>query len=192
MKYLISLLILIASQLSAQPCPGLVVEKISLERVGHTAVANMYNLHVYAHTTNGTTPSLKVYAKCGEWYYNYWLCVNVPHSFETEDTLCFFGERFELYGEWYAGPNCIGQRCSMSPVGLTTPIGDITQLEVSVKKIGNTLTFAPDVKEVEIINGTGTTVFRQAVKGDIMLNLPKGIYFVRTRGNRFNVSKILL
>lgn len=172
--------------LSAQ-CPGLVVEKMYLEHVGYNLQGKRtLNLHVYAHTTNGTTPSLKVYAKCGEWYFNHWLCVNIPHTFETEDTFCGAGERFEVYVEWYTGPNCTGQRC------LTTPVQEVVKEKMPVKKIGNVLSFAPDVKEVEVINSFGVTILRQIVKGDITIDAPNGIYFIRTRGDSYKVLKIML
>lgn len=180
--------LLLALNLYSQ-CPGLVIEHISIDRVGHTAVANLYTVNLQAHTTNGTTPSLKLFAKCGEWYYQAWECYNIPHKQydASRDTLCFFRERFEVYGEWYSGPNCTGAKC------LTTPIiGEIVREQQPVKRVGNVLSFSDDIKTAEIINTYGQVIRRYNVRGDMGLDLGRGIYFVKTKGSGVAVTKIVL
>lgn len=84
------------------------LESAQIVRIGKTHNKGVYNLILNATGTG----SLKVYAKCGYWYFQEWQCINLPHNGETADFYCGINEPVEFYAEWYSGQNCTGEICA--------------------------------------------------------------------------------
>lgn len=85
-----------------------VLESAQIVRVGRT-----HNQFVYNFVLNATgTGSVKVFAKCGNWYFQEWQCINLPHNGETADFFCGINEPVEFYAEWYSQQNCGGEICA--------------------------------------------------------------------------------
>lgn len=91
---------------------NIIVERITFNTNARTAKEYIYTLSVTAHTTDSTKPSLKMYARCGNWIFEEWQCINLPHTGEAViSTICPVNESIEIYGEWYSGPDCTGAKC---------------------------------------------------------------------------------
>lgn len=177
------LLFLLIATCSYGQCDKLVIAKKEMTKIGYVfnELTTVWNV-----VLDATGPkSVTIQTQCGP--YVTVQCVNLPHVFETQDIYC--PSRYGNYIvsiEGYSGTDCTGQKC------FTSPFGEVVKQIQPVKKMGNVLSFAPDVKEVEVINSSGVSMLRQKVKGDISLDVPRGIYFIRTRGTGYSVSKVVL